>query len=274
MTLMARLERTFGRFEIPNLTLYLVCGQAAFLIMAMSQKDRFISRIVLDPDRCLHDAEWWRLFTFIFYPPVPPFPRFCAVALYFFFIMGSALEANWGEFRYNLYLLVAYLASVAAAFLAYFICGPDFATNSYIGGSVFLAFATLYPEYIIYLFFILPVPIKWVALATWISYAIGLVIGDWMTRLLIIASVLNYLLFFARDLVQMMKHGRRRMERGIKRKIVPDPAAAFHTCATCGINDKTHPKMDFRYCPGCNGQLAYCTDHLHNHQHRAVARKE
>ena len=37
MTLLSRLERSLGRFAIPNLTLYLVCGQAAFLIMAMAQ---------------------------------------------------------------------------------------------------------------------------------------------------------------------------------------------------------------------------------------------
>lgn len=269
MTLMARLERTFGRYAIPDLTLYLVCGQAGFLIAALAN-ERILERIALVPGRVV-DGEWWRLLTFPFFPPTTNV-LFAIFALSFLFFMGRALEANWGAFRYNVYLLIAYVASVAAAFLTYVTFGDGVATSAYFDGSVFLAFAQLYPDFVIYLYLILPIKAKWLALATWILYGVGFLMGGWMTRALIAASVLNFLLFFARDILQTMKTGRRRMQRQARLRITESPDAPFHTCATCGITDKTHPKMDFRYCPACGGQLAYCTEHLHTHQHRTPAR--
>ena len=57
--------------------------------------------------------------------------------------MGSALEGHWGAFRYNLFLLVGYVITVAVSFIM-----PLYpATNVFIGGSVFLAFAFLYPDF-------------------------------------------------------------------------------------------------------------------------------
>lgn len=269
MTLMTRLERVFGRFAVPDLTLYLVCGQAGLFIMGLAHED-YLQSIVFVPQKVM-EGEWWRVLTFPFYPPTLD-PIFGLFGLYMFFIMGRALEANWGEFRYNLYLLIAYAASIGGAFLAWSAGAPGMATSAYFDGSIFLAFAQLYPEFVIYLFLIIPVKIKWLALATWALYGISFAMGGWMTKALATASVLNFLLFFAADIVQMIKTGRRRMSRQMKLKITPSADAPFHTCATCGITDKTHPKMDFRYCPLCGGQLAYCTEHLNNHEHRAVAR--
>ncbi|HZZ42875.1 MAG TPA: hypothetical protein VFE58_08045 [Tepidisphaeraceae bacterium] len=269
MTFMARLERVFGRFAIPDLTLYLVCGQAGFTIMGLAHKE-FVGRIALVPGMVM-EGEWWRVLTFPFFPPTTN-PIFALFALYLFFIMGRALEANWGEFRFNLYMLIAYVASIGGAFLAYAAGRGGMATSAYFDGSVFLAFAQFYPEFLIYLFFILPVKIKWLALAAWAYYAYSFVTGDGMERALVAASVLNFLIFFARDIVQMMKSGRKKMGRQLKLKITEAPGGAFHTCAVCGITDKTHPKMDFRYCPGCGGQLAYCTEHLNAHEHRVSPR--
>ena len=60
-------------------------------------------------------------------------------------------------------------------------------------------------------FFILPVKIRWLALLTWIWYGYRFLLGDWMVRVMIAASVLNYFLFFGRDIWRAMKHGHRRM---------------------------------------------------------------
>jgi hypothetical protein len=270
MTLMARLERAFGRYAIPDLTLYLVCGQAG-LYIAWLANPHVLDRLAFIPSLVLYNGEWWRLLTFPFFPPTTNV-LFIIFFLWFLFFMGRALEANWGTFRYNVYLLIAYAASVGAAFLSYSIAGDGVATSVYFTGSIFLAFAQLYPEFVIYLYLILPIKAKWLAWATWALYGYSFVTTDsWMTRALIIASVLNFLLFFAADIVQAMKTGRRRMHRQLQRRLTePSPDAPFHTCAACGITDRTHPKMDFRYCPGCGGQLAYCTEHLNAHEHRAL----
>jgi len=180
---------------------------------------------------------------------------------YLFYLMGTALEQSWGVFRYNVYLLLGYAATVAVAFVT-----PNFpATNGYLQASVFLAFAFLYPNFVLSLFFILPVRIKWLAMLTWIGYFLTFVFGDWTERLIITAAVGNFLLFFGRDIIHGMKSGHRRMsfqakQAGGRKKIV-------HRCAICGISSETHPGFDFRYCSKCDGNLCYCPDHLRNHEH-------
>jgi hypothetical protein len=46
----------------------------------------------------------------------------------------------------------------------------------------------------------------------------------------------------------------------------------YHRCTVCGITDRSHPQMDFRYCSKCADGYCYCAEHLRNHEH--VAPKE
>jgi hypothetical protein len=257
MRLLDRLENKLRRYAIPNLTVYLIAGQVLFFMFEMS--GRFmLERVILVPDRVMM-GEWWRLITFLFIPPFTS-PIFILFAWYLFYLMGSALEGHWGTFRYNLYLLVGYVVTVAVTFLF-----PYFAaTNVFIGGSVFLAFAFLYPEFQLYIFFILPVKIKWLALLTWIGYAYELIVGSWHDRVLVLASITNFLLFFGRDITWRMKTGKRRMTEQARQ--FSGKREAFHTCATCGKTDISHPQMEFRYCSDCGG-LGYCKEHIFNHEH-------
>lgn len=258
MNLLNKLERRFGRYALPNVTLYLVMGQAlVFLFSYSRQLD--ISRAVLVPALVLN-GEWWRLLSFLFVPPSWSL-IFIFFALYLFYLMGTALENHWGSFRYNLFLLAGYVLTVGAAFLT----PHGVATNVFIGGSVFLAFAYLFPEFQLYIFFILPVKIKWLALITWIGYAWALITGPWQTKLSVLASIGNVLLFFGSDIALRMRSGGRRMAsqaREIARSREP-----FHRCTVCGKTDLSDPDMEFRYCPDCDG-MGYCMDHIMNHEHR------
>jgi hypothetical protein len=252
------MERKLRRYAIPNVTLYIILGQVLFFVFEMS--GRFIlDRIVLIPDLVIR-GEWWRLITFLFIPPSTS-PIFIFFAWYIFYLMGTALEGHWGAFRYNLYLLVGYVVTVAVTFLFPY----SVATNLFIGGSVFLAFAFLYPDFQLYIFFILPVKIKWLALLTWIGYAYELIFGSWHQRVLVLASISNFLLFFGKDISWRMKTGKRRM--GEQARQFSGKREAFHTCATCGKTDISHPQMEFRYCSDCGG-LGYCMEHIFNHQHK------
>jgi len=259
MKLIDRLERTIGRFAVPNSTVYLIAGQSFFyLLFMMGKLDR--SQIWLSADQLLH-GEWWRLATFPFDPPLQN-PLFAFFAWYLFYLMGSALEELWGAFRYNIFLLVGYSLMVAASFVT-----PLFpVSNAFLGGSVFLAFAFLFPDFQLLLFFILPVRIKWLALLTWLGYGYLFLVGGWSARMMVLASVGNFLLFFARDIMVNLKYGKRRL---VKKASVTMPGndRPFHRCTVCGITDKTHPKMDFRYCPDCDGQYGYCTEHIFDHEH-------
>ncbi|GAK51119.1 hypothetical protein U14_02361 [Candidatus Moduliflexus flocculans] len=258
MAFLETLEKRFRKYGIPNVTLYLIAGQGIMFMMGQANP-QMLERIYLKPALVLQ-GEVWRLITFLFMPPTFH-PIFLFFALYLFYLMGTALENYWGTIRYNLFLLIGYVATVAVSFLQpYSIASPAF-----LAGSIFLAFATLNPNFELMIFFILPVKIKWLALLTWIGYFWTMIVGDWLTRLLILASVANYLIFFSRDIWLRMRSGRWRMERQAKEFSRKNDAV--HRCVICGATDKDHPELTFRYCTKCAGTPCYCQEHLKNHDH-------
>ncbi len=268
MPLLDKLERRIGRFAIPNLSLYLVIGQVFVLLtgrLGLIDPAYFL----MAPTQVMH-GEWWRLITFLFMPPPGAFTAsltgcvFLAFGWYMFALMGGALEGFWGEFRFNLFIFTGLILTIAAGFLT----PNNFTPNLFIAGSVFLAFAWLNPDFELMIFFILPVKIKWLALLTWIFYAYNFITGAPTTRWQIAASVSNFLIFFARDIVATMRHRNRTMNQAVRRIATTNDAPEVrHRCHTCGKTNLTNPEMDFRYCSKCAGDQCYCPEHIFNHEH-------
>ena len=260
MRLLDLLEHKYGRFGIPNLTVYLIAGQVILYVMIQTgQIDR---GTVFLAGALVLQGEWWRLISFVLDPPVTN-PIFAFFAWYIFYLMGSALESQWGAFRYTIYLLLAYVLTIGVAF----VMPMTVLTNSYIGMSVFLAFAYLYPDFTLMLFFILPVKMRWLSIIIWLSLAFSVVLGDWGTRLLVVASVINFTLFFGADLYRQLRSGNRRRSWQVQQAPVSHAEQPLHRCTVCGIDDTSHPDLDFRYCSKCEGPYAYCPDHLKAHEH-------
>ena len=161
MRLLDRLERKFRPYAVPNVTIVIIMGQVLAFILSRSNAE-IVEKMELVP-RLVMDGEIWRLGSFCFVPPDIQ-PLFLFFAMMIFYRMGSALEQIWGAARYNLFLICGYLTTVAAAFFA-----ASAATNMFIGTSVFLAFAWLYPNHVFYIMFILPVKVRWLALLAWIG---------------------------------------------------------------------------------------------------------
>src|SRR5262249_22750296 len=151
--------------------------------------------------------------TFVMIPSLTN-PIFFFFAMYLLFLMGTALENHWGTIRYNLYLLIGWLATVIVAVALP--TGP--ATNTALMESIFLAFALLYPDFQLLLFFVFPVKVKYLAVLVWISYLFMFLNGPWLQRLVVLASVANYLLFFHAEVWQFLK--------GLPRRAVVRPQAA------------------------------------------------
>jgi len=262
-----QLDRRFGRFALTHVTLYLIVGQVFVTLSAMlGLLD--LRQFVLIPALVVR-GEPWRLITFLFFPPPVNFGSLLSLAFlpfawWIFYLMCNALEHYWGAFRYNLFLLTGIVLTIAAAFLT----PVSPVTNAFIGGSVFLAFAWLNPDFELALFFILPVKIKWLALITWVGYAYGFVTGAPSIRWQILASVGNFLMFFVREIIDTMRYRRRTMvvqaKRAAERKEGPEPR---HRCTICGKTDLTNPEMDFRYCSKCAGDQCYCPEHIFKHEH-------
>ena len=142
------------------------------------------------------------------------------------------------------------------------------ADNLFINVGIFLAFAYLYPDFTMYIFFILPVRARWMALFMWLLYGWWFVTGDLAMRLSIIGAVGNFLLFFSRDIWTDIKTGRRRMQAQASRlRESSTEHEPRHRCHTCGRNSDTDPQLDFRYCSQCAGDQCYCPDHIRNHVH-------
>ncbi len=187
MSLLENLDRRLRRYAVPHLTIGLIACQV--VVYAVSQGDfngrgidwgreTICDRIALVPEKVL-EGQVWRLATFVCEPPTTNIV-FAFFFWYLFYLMGESLELSWGAFRYNVYLFVGYLATVAVSFLT-----PEMpASIEFLQGSVFLAFAALFPDFVIQMFFLLPVKIKWLALLAWIGYFLTLVFGTWTIRLL------------------------------------------------------------------------------------------
>src|SRR5262249_61811196 len=126
----------------------------------------FESFLTLDPALILR-GQVWRLITYIFLPQTFS-PLWMLLALWFLWFIGEGLERAWGPFPLTLYFVVGMIGTTIAAFFF----GSNFC-NGMLITSLFFAFARFYPDEVIYILFILPVKIKWLA---WI-YAAFLIIG-------------------------------------------------------------------------------------------------
>ncbi|MEO2046975.1 MAG: rhomboid family intramembrane serine protease [Pirellulales bacterium] len=268
MSLIQRLERKYGRFAIPNVTSILIAGQM-LLYVAVEMRNLNgggISRdnLKLYPEKIV-TGEIWRLVTFLFEPPSISL-LFVLFYCMLFYLFGTTLEQHWGTFRYNLYLLIGYVANVAAAFLVWALIGPVMpADNLFLYGTVMLAFARVNPDFTLNLFFILPIRIKWLALLMWLGYGFTLLTGGWMDKFLVVASVLNYLMFFGQEHLRDLRQGQRR--RSFQSKVKSVPKRITHQCRVCDLNSESSSKTLFRYCSKCAGQCCYCPEHIADHEH-------
>ncbi len=154
----------------------------------------------------------------------------------------------------------SYRASLVAALANYLVFFGSNFSNSMLLMSLFLAFAHFYPEEIIYILFILPVRIKWLA---WIAGAfllLGFFTNSNSYRASLVAALANYLIFFGPEFVYQARH---RHEVSSRRKRFEDTARSesksLHKCAVCGATELTDPNLDFRVAR--DGE-EYCLAHL------------
>lgn len=206
-----KLEFRYRRYAIADLMKYIVILNATvFFINYLIPNTNLFQKLMLYPDRVLK-GEVWRLISFLFVPDQLS-PIWILFSLYFYYIVGSNLENQWGSFRFNIYYLIGVLATIAAAFIAYAI-SPVVAgvklyipiTTMHLNLSLFLAFAHLYPNFEILIFFLIPVKVKYLAWFNWALIVFSLIFNPVTLKLAALASVLNYFIFFGKDIITMIK---------------------------------------------------------------------
>ena len=155
MKWLSRLEMKYGRYAIRNLTHYLIgLNIAAYLLVFILNNQSFLYLI---PEGILK-GQVWRLVSFLFLPESTN-PIWVFFQLYLLYFIGSAIEGVWGRFRYNVYYFCGAILTIIAAFIF-----PPGITGLYLNLSLFLAFATLFPEQELLFFFFLPIKVKYLGL--------------------------------------------------------------------------------------------------------------
>lgn len=191
-----RLERKFGKFAIRNLMTYIAAGNLAVFLLSFMYPE-LMGYLVLYPPLILR-GQVWRLITYIFIPPNTSI-LFILFAVYFYYMIGNTLEREWGSFKLNAYYFTGMIATTIAAFIT----GGTFGV--YLNLSLFLAFAYLYPNYEILLFFILPVKVKYLAWIELLFIGVTVLIFPLQYKIAAIVSLANYLLFFGDDIIKRIR---------------------------------------------------------------------
>ena len=255
-----KLEKRIGKFCIRNLMIYIIAMNAVVFLMAyLFPELNIVSRLALVPELVLK-GEVWRLVTFLFIP-MSFHPFWIIFTLYFYYMIGTSLEHEWGAFKFNVYYFIGVLGTIAGAFLS------ELRTSTFLNLSLIFAFAYLFPNYQIMIFFFFPVKIKYLAL----FYAAGLVFTFALMPIVglitVLGSAVNFILFFWKDIYYRIRFNRKAYmnQKEFKEKI--PKIHVMHRCTICGITDVEDRKMDFRYCVDCEGDYEYCMDHLYNHEH-------
>lgn len=204
-----KLERKLGKFAIPNLIRWLIGGYIIGYILYYLQQIthvNFIDYMTLEPYYIIHRFQFWRLITWVMIPPSTSI-FWALIMMVFYFQLGTILERQWGTFRFNVYIWGGIIFTIIGAFLLYGVYAlrcpglpvtgiGNYFSTSYINMTIFLAFAVMFPEMEVRLYFILPIKMKWMGFFYAVVTLIELIQADWGGRVAIIASLLNFIVYF------------------------------------------------------------------------------
>lgn len=257
------LESRVGFLAIPRLIPAIALLN--LFVYILFQLDReFVLYLTLEPALVLQ-GQVWRLVSYIFIPAV--FlgaqggsilqPIFLLLYVWFMIWVGNSLEHAWGAFRLTLYYFLGMVGVTVAAFLAQ---GEGNTFPLFINVSLFFAFATLFPNVQVYLLLFIPLKVKWMALISLVPILLMFVNADALTKVAMVISLLNYVLFFAPVAVSNARHGREVQKRRLKFTAGSVPAdEPLHRCAVCKRTERDDPELEFRVAR--DGE-EYCVEHL------------
>lgn len=240
------------------------------------------------------------------------------IVLYCYYILGCNLQYVMGKFRYNLYIFSGLLFTVIGSFTLYAVANIQFAdlieqlgadgarqiftvygtvnidgkatllptywfrsvSTDQLKLSMLLAFAACCPEAVFRLSFLIPIKAKWLGIFYGVLMAYSFLMGDISSRIILVASLLNFLVFFfaTRDYRRISpKEQKRKMEYRQKVHQAKNAGNTVtyqgrtvitrHKCSICGRTELDDENLEFRYCSKCEGNFEYCSDHLYTHEH-------
>lgn len=280
MKFLNKMERKFGRYAIRNLSAYIIALYVAGYLMSAFAPGIFLY-LTLEPYYILH-GQVWRLVTWLLVPP-SSLDIFTVIMLFFYYSVGSDLERNWGAFRYNVYIFSGIIVMTIGSFLIYAILGGgriqfgNLFTTYYINLSIFLDFASTYPDAQVLVYFLFPIRMKWLGIHYAVMLAFEFIQSNWIYKIMMLISMLNFIVYFigTRNLKRYSyQHQKRKWEynKNVTRESAgaqksADGRITRHKCAVCGRTELDGDNLEFRFCSKCEGNYEYCQDHLFTHEH-------
>lgn len=192
------LEKKLSFLKIEDLMLHICVISGIVYIMENFLNIPMTALLSMNPTLVLK-GQVWRLFSFVIVPPVTT-PIFLIITLYFYYMIGSGLEAQWGTTKFNIYYLFSVIGTIIASFITHATM-----TAFYINISMFLAFAVLYPDFELLLFFILPIKVKYLAYADAFFLVFSFITGSVSTKASILAALIAFIIFFGNDFLTDIK---------------------------------------------------------------------
>lgn len=274
---------------IPNLMLYLSLGSALVYLMSTITGNSILYEWLRFDRTLILQGQVWRLFS---YPLTYSGGGLLltAITLLCYYSIGRAIENIWGTFRFNLFYATGVVLMDIFCMLVPYVEANVMSLNL----SLFLAYATMFPDTQFLLFFIIPVKawifaIFYLAVTVFEVFSMVSIVASygwpmelWVVPLFPVISLANYFLFFGKNIANVFPMSWRlktRRAKPQKPKVIPfhgagsreatdKPKAPYtHRCTVCGRTDTEHPELEFRYCSRCKGYFCYCIDHINNHNH-------
>ena len=198
MNWLDKVERKMRWFAVPNLMMLLSGLMLAVFLLELALPEEAVSQYLWLDWNAVRAGQIWRVLSFLILPPATS-PFFLLFSLHFFCLMGNGLESQWGASKFTLFYTVGALGTIIGSLFT------GFATNQYLNLSLFLAFAAIYPNYTVMVFFILPVKVKYLALLDVLLYLYLFFQIGWPERVALLLSLANVLLFFSPDIFRHIR---------------------------------------------------------------------
>lgn len=291
MNWMNKLEKKFGRYAIPNITMYLVIAYIIGMILVMTPLGGIVSYLKFDAYRIFH-GQIWRLLTWVFVPMTSN----SILGLIFMLCVLSfsrTLEMIFGSFKMNVYIIGGILLYDVLGILVYGVARlifgnvivlsalinigfPTLLSPYYILLSLFMLLAICMPNAEVRLWFVLPIKMKWMLVFYFLDlgyelftyFRMGWQYGLFFGSQIIFALInLGLFVLFSKTRRTMKQVKRQREFKAQFKEPRPGSGITSHKCAICGRTEQDDPSLTFRYCSKCNGAREYCQDHLFTHTH-------
>ncbi|MEE0801577.1 MAG: rhomboid family intramembrane serine protease [Gemmiger sp.] len=193
-----RLERRFGRYGIPNLMNAILIGQFLVWFLILFVNKDLLVLLPLYRDGLAH-GQIWRVVSFLFLPPLTTSILQLLLTLYFRWWVGNALERAWGDFRFLVYLVIGVIGAV----LSCLISGAGSASGIFL--SLFFAYAWMWPDQQVLLFFVIPIRMKWMGYAAAAVWVLEFLQGGLSAKVSLLFGIAGFLVFFGPEMFHFIR---------------------------------------------------------------------